>query len=670
MNSPSALRVSNAPVDRLYFLQLRRMVACLQVNKSGPYVFSRFLFFAAAIVFSFRMFASDADALAISQNIQARHFLYSTVIDPVFASATSDQVVSYTRCGDSAIWTGHYLAAEAFRYKVTRSANALANARRAVAGIKGLLDVTGNNVLARCLIPTGSPYAADMQAEEASHGVFRSGPDHTWIGDTSRDQYAGVMFGLGVAFDMIDDPELKSTIAAMVTRMVDFLRGHEWNVVMPNGSISTTLLHRPDQQLSFLQLARHVNPDRFSTAYDISRVLLSSAVIAPISVEVLSDDSYFKFNLGSINLYTLIRLESSSFGEIYRKAYDVLRNHTDDHGNAFFNMVDRALNGPNPTRDAETRALLEQWLLRPRRDVPVDMRGKVPTCGDQACQPIPVAQRITTDFLWQRNPRQLQSGGDGLIETAGIDYILPYWMARFYGVVDDSLRAVSAASGAAVLAPDSIATLIGSDLAAVTLAAPSPTPFTLGGVSVLVKDSAGLTRPAQIYYISPEQINFVAPSGLASSAATVTIQRLGAADRTGAAEIRVVAPALFSINGTGRGVAAATAIRVVAGRQDPVNVFQCSAADCAAVPIDLGANTPVYLTLYGTGIRNRSALGAVTCTIGGVSVPVLYAGPQPEFPGLDQVNVALAFSRRITGDVDIVVTVDGQPSNPVRISLR
>ena len=95
------------------------------------------------------------------------------MIDPVFASAISDQVVSYSRCGDSATWTGHYLAAEAFRYKVTHSPDALANAGRAVAGIKSLLDVTGNNVLARCLVPTDSPYLGAIQSEEAHNGVYK-----------------------------------------------------------------------------------------------------------------------------------------------------------------------------------------------------------------------------------------------------------------------------------------------------------------------------------------------------------------------------------------------------------------------------------------------------------------------------------------------------------------
>src|SRR5436853_249616 len=46
--------------------------------------------------------AAEADALAISANIQARHLPFGTIIDPVFASPGSDQIVAYTRFGESA----------------------------------------------------------------------------------------------------------------------------------------------------------------------------------------------------------------------------------------------------------------------------------------------------------------------------------------------------------------------------------------------------------------------------------------------------------------------------------------------------------------------------------------------------------------------------------------
>jgi hypothetical protein len=382
--------------------------------------------------------ASEADAIAISQNIRARHMPFGVVVDPIFASPDSDQIVSYTHCGDAAIWTGHYLAAEAFRYNVTKSPEALDNVKIALGGIASLLNVTGTNLLARCLIPANSLYAQAMIQEEASNGVFQNTQfGYYWIGNTSRDQYSGVFFGLGVAYDLVDDAQVRATITPLVTLLLDFLRGHNWFVTMPNGAVSTTFAGRADQQLSLLQVGRQVNSDHFSTTYDLYRFFYSAQAIVPISFEVLDDNSYFKFNLDSINLFNLIRLEHSSFGGIYRQAYDVLRRHTDDHGNAFFNMIDRALNGPSGARDSETVRILDEWLLRPRRDFPTDLRGVYPACGaeDRACAPIPIVDRVRTDFLWQRSPFQLVGQGTGRIETAGIDYILPYWMARYYGIV-------------------------------------------------------------------------------------------------------------------------------------------------------------------------------------------------------------------------------------------
>src|SRR5215510_1274348 len=399
--------------------------------------------FAIAVIILSTLFvgsalASEADAIAISQNIRARHMPFGTILDPIFAAPDSDQIVGYTHCGDSAIWTGHYLAAEAFRYKVTRSPEALDNVRVALVGIASLLNVTGTNLLSRCLIPMTSPYAQAIIKEEASHGVYQNTQfQFYWIGGTSRDQYSGVFFGVAVAYDLVDDPQVRAGIAPLTTLLLDFLRGHNWSVPMPNGSISTTFVGRADQQLSPLQVGRHVNKDRFSTTYNLYRFFFSTLVIAPISIEVLNNNSYFKFNLDSINLFNLIRLETSSFGGIYRKAYDILRRHTDDQKNAFFNMIDRALSGPNNARDVDTQRMLDEWLLRPRRDQPIDLRGIYPSCGspDQACVPVPIVDRPRTDFLWQRNPFLLVGQGSGTIETAGIDYILPYWMGRYYRTV-------------------------------------------------------------------------------------------------------------------------------------------------------------------------------------------------------------------------------------------
>src|ERR1700683_1010559 len=86
-------------------------------------------------------------------------------------------------------------------------------------------------------------------------------------------------------------------------------------------------------------------------------------------------------------------------------------------------------------------------------------------CGSEACSPVPVPLRPPTDFLWQRDPFQLTGGGSSTVESLGIDYILPYWMGRYYGVISPDSVQSSAAPSVAV-APGSLATMYGSNLAA------------------------------------------------------------------------------------------------------------------------------------------------------------------------------------------------------------
>jgi uncharacterized protein (TIGR03437 family) len=246
-------------------------------------------------------------------------------------------------------------------------------------------------------------------------------------------------------------------------------------------------------------------------------------------------------------------------------------------------------------------------------------------------------------------------------------------MARYYSIVSQS-TVQSAASSVAPVAPGSIASIYGSNLAAITKQADvQPLPESLGGVSLSVRDAAGTGRTASLLYVSPNQINFIVPQDIQLGLATFSVTAGGVAGVSTFGTVLPTAPTLFSASANGTGVAAATAIRTQAGAkglQAPIPVFECDAARCVAVPIDLGIDTPVFLSLFGTGIRNRSSVSNVTVTINGVSVPVLYAGPQPEFAGLDQVNVALTLNLRGSGETTVVLVVDGQKSNSVTVNVR
>ena len=319
----------------------------------------RFLCFIAWLSFLPLAFGAEQDALAIDANIEARHMPYGGIMDPILSLPDLTHVVDYTRCGDSAIWTGHYLAAEAFRYSVTGAADALSNINNAISTIDNLINVTGGNVLARCALPADSPYAASISSQESANGIHNGnsfGAPWIWVGNTSRDQYVGVFFGLLVTYDMVSDQTVRNWCSYLVTRLLQNLLDNLWNVVMPDGSISTTFLVRPDQQLALLLIGKHVNGGAFETTYSSESNAISPTVPVPIGVDCTDQtSSYFKFNLDYLTFYTLKRLGSGYSSFWYGLAYDELHATTASHQNAHFNMIDRAINGPNTNRDAQTR---------------------------------------------------------------------------------------------------------------------------------------------------------------------------------------------------------------------------------------------------------------------------------------------------------------------------
>lgn len=239
-----------------------------------------------------------------------------------------------------------------------------------------------------------------------------------------------------------------------------------------------------------------------------------------------------------------------------------------------------------------------------------------------------------------------------------------------------SLAAVSAASySATALAPESIASVFGSDLAASTaVASSSPLPPILDGTQALLRDSSGTELYCGLFFVSPGQINLLIPAAIATGPAQLTVLNPGGRISTGDLTISPVAPGLFSANADGDGVAAAVVLRIRSDGSrtfEPVAVFDISANIFVPKPIDFGPQSDeLFLIVFGTGLRGRSSLSAVLATLGGTPAEVLYAGPTPDFQGLDQLNIRIPRSLAGRGTLDLVVSVNGMEANAVRISTK
>ncbi len=240
-----------------------------------------------------------------------------------------------------------------------------------------------------------------------------------------------------------------------------------------------------------------------------------------------------------------------------------------------------------------------------------------------------------------------------------------------------TIATVNAASFIAtgMLAPDSIAAAFSANLSPSTVAAAgNPLPIELGGTQFLVRDALGVERFAQLFFVSPTQINYIVPQGAAAGLATMTARRDGIEIAQGRISIAPVVPGLFAANADGRGVAAAVLFRRKSNRQEsfePVARLNPATNQFEAIDLDLGPESDeTFLLLFGTGVRNRSALTAATVSIGGVSVAPLYAGPQGTLFGLDQINLPLPRQLAGRGAVDLLLTVDGKQSNSLSLRIK
>lgn len=238
------------------------------------------------------------------------------------------------------------------------------------------------------------------------------------------------------------------------------------------------------------------------------------------------------------------------------------------------------------------------------------------------------------------------------------------------------IASVSAASFAGTeLAGESIVAAFGDKLSTgVQTATSIPLPTTLAGTSVKIRDSLGAERSAPLFFAAPSQINLQIPAGTVNGPATIIVTSGDSTVSTGTMNITTIAPGLFTANASGQDVAAAVALRLKSdGTQiyEPVARFDSSQNKFVPAPIDLGASSDqMFLILYGTGFRYRSSLAAVTATVGGTSVEMLYAGPVDGFVGLDQSNIRIPRTLAGRGVVDVILIVDGRPANAVTIQIK
>ena len=329
-------------------------------------------------------------------------------------------------------------------------------------GCTNLLDVFGGTgLLARCAAPLDTPLGQEMDRQNSRRGQIggRWYVGYNGGAGISRDQYSGQFFGQAIAYDLVPVRDVRRATRRNLTRMLDYIVSTGWFVDEDRpefpASLPTFWTGVVNQQITFLLIGERVSPGRYRAELARWSPLAEIAWLGAW-LSTFNLDSYYKFNLGEITDYNYFRLETDPVRyQRMMRNHRITRRYIDKHVNAHFDTIGLTVE-PRTRRvlAPQVRQALREFLTRCHREFsPRDLRTDdiqwVPYTmfavnADERrierrdilmpSRSVDVRRRPPTDFLWQRSPFGVATAGEGspFGETPGVDYTLPFWMARFH----------------------------------------------------------------------------------------------------------------------------------------------------------------------------------------------------------------------------------------------
>jgi uncharacterized protein (TIGR03437 family) len=228
--------------------------------------------------------------------------------------------------------------------------------------------------------------------------------------------------------------------------------------------------------------------------------------------------------------------------------------------------------------------------------------------------------------------------------------------------------AANAASGAgAYISPGGLVSIYGLDLADSTVINSSlPFPTLSGGAQVLM---GGQALPLR--YVGGNQVNAQVPFGLnINTTQQLVVQKGTTLSVPQALLVAPAQPGIYTQDQSGTGAAvivdANTNTLITAGnpaKAGDIVVIYCNGLGAVAPAVPTGTPAPLAGPLSST-------VNTVTVSIGGINAAVNFAGLTPGFPDLYQVNAVVPAGVIPGGAVPVLLTVAGQTSPPVTITVQ
>jgi len=385
------------------------------------------------------------------------------------------------------LWTGMYLAAELFRYKVTGSEDAKENAYESFEAMERLFTVTNiPGLFARSIerdyktenakdkdwkrkeLLTGSP--ASLWLPAADH------PNWSWRSTASSDQTVGQIFALTLILELSDDAQWKARALKCLDNLMGYIVKNDFYIIDVDGEPTMWGKWNPDYVnqfpknvgdrkitssniIAFLQTAYHFTgkqiykekANMLMTKYGyLDNLMRPFSQIGPNGADELSKVLSEEWNHSDDEMYFLAYwglYPYSLSAELKAKYKEAIKDHWEierPEGNALWNFTYAMTGatefdlGPSVDFLKEYPMDLRNWAMHNlhRKDIerlPANFRGQTTK------ERLPLSE--TPIYRHNGQIFTLDAAGDGSsLVSAGDTWLLPYWMGRYLGVISAPVK--------------------------------------------------------------------------------------------------------------------------------------------------------------------------------------------------------------------------------------
>lgn len=376
-------------------------------------------------------------------------------------------------------YTGLYLNAECYRFAVTGAEDARQNAIATYRALEFLQTVTGTpGFVARTVIPAHWTHMADAnrtytEQEIAEHIArdprwkyvekrWRPSADGKWLwkGDTSSDETSGHFYAYSIYYDLVADEAEKQRVAALVRKIMDYIidggyvfrdidgQATRWGVWSPE-----KLNHDPNwslergcnsvEILSYLTVAKHVTGDE-KYEREIQKLLHEHHYAENILLPMTPHADYFTYigyELLAMSYPALMKYETDPERKsLYRKSFDKWFAHIKQDASPMYSFVYAAHSDGEILTDGCAEILRDlpldqiEWVIDNAHREDIKLSHRPAEDVRQIDRLLPASERPV--FRWDRNVYQARNGNGGHEEGSSVVWLLPYWMGRYYKLID------------------------------------------------------------------------------------------------------------------------------------------------------------------------------------------------------------------------------------------